>query len=75
MLATLDYLIHGLGFKLPGSLGDVSIDSIPAGLGALKAVPAAGWAQILLFAGALEYFAPQVGQATPPPQPCMARDG
>jgi hypothetical protein len=35
-LACLDYFIHGAGIKLPGSLGDVSIDSIPSGLGALK---------------------------------------
>lgn len=58
MLATLDYIHRGLGSVLPGSFGDVPIDSIPTGLGALKALPPAGWAQILLFASALEVGAP-----------------
>ena len=41
-------------FRLPGYLGDVPIRTIPWGLGAFKAVPNAGWAQILLFAALLE---------------------
>jgi hypothetical protein len=59
MLAALHYLVVGWGVHLPGALGDVPIDSIPVGLGAIKAVPALGWAQILLFASALEILAPQ----------------
>jgi len=60
MLAALDYFIKlPTGTHLPGKLGDVDIGSIPAGLGAIKAVPALGWVQILLFASALEFLAPQ----------------
>jgi hypothetical protein len=33
----------------PGKFGDVPIESIPVGLGALKALPTAGWFQIILF--------------------------
>lgn len=58
MLGMLHYIITYFT-KLPGSLGDVSIDSIPSGWAALKAVPPAGWAQIILFASALEILAPQ----------------
>jgi len=60
MIAALDYFIKTpSGIRLPGSLGDTPIADIPVGLGALKAVPPAGWAQILLFASALEILAPQ----------------
>jgi hypothetical protein len=65
MLATLDYIHRGLGSVLPGKFGDVDISSIPTGLGALKALPAAGWAQILLFAAALEVLAPQKDDKVP----------
>jgi light-harvesting complex I chlorophyll a/b binding protein 1 len=60
MIAALDYFIKTpSGIRLPGSLGDTPIADIPVGLGAIKAVPIAGWAQILLFASALEILAPQ----------------
>jgi len=59
-LAALDYFIKTpSGIRLPGSLGDTPISDIPVGLGAIKAVPILGWAQILLFASALEILAPQ----------------
>lgn len=66
MLAMCDYFHRGFPTgHLPGSFGDVPIDSIPLGLGAIKALPAAGWAQILLFASALEILAPQKEDKVP----------
>jgi hypothetical protein len=60
MLGALHYIItDALGVRLPGDLGGVAFNDIPATLGAIKAVPAAGWAQILIFASALEVLAPQ----------------
>jgi len=53
------------GLQLPGSFGDTPIDSIPLGLGAIKALPALGWAQILLFCSALEILAPQKEDKVP----------
>ena len=48
--------------KLPGYLSTskgLLFSDVPSGLAAIKAVPAAGWAQILLFQSALEILAPQ----------------
>jgi len=49
-------------FKLPGALSSsagINFADVPSGLAALKVVPVAGWAQILLFQSALEILAPQ----------------
>jgi light-harvesting complex I chlorophyll a/b binding protein 1 len=48
--------------KLPGALSTsagINFADVPSGLAALKVVPVAGWAQILLFQSALEVLAPQ----------------
>lgn len=42
------------GPQFPFVFGDVSTADIPGGLGALKALPLAGWVQIILFCGLLE---------------------
>lgn len=65
MLACADYLAKEIGWKLPGSLGETPIDSIPQGLAAVKAVPLEGWAQVLIFCSALELLAPQNPDRTP----------
>jgi hypothetical protein len=63
MLAMLHTLITGLGVKLPGlvAAGDGIPQSMPYGIGAVTsgAWAAQGWAQVLLFASALEVLAPQ----------------
>jgi light-harvesting complex I chlorophyll a/b binding protein 1 len=49
-------MIMGDHITLPGDLtvSGLKFSDVPAGLGALSAVPPLGWAQILLFAGILE---------------------
>ena len=63
MLAMLHTLVTGLGVKLPGlvAAGDGIPQSMPYGIGAVTsgAWAAQGWAQVLLFASALEVLAPQ----------------
>eukprot|EP00624_Nannochloropsis_granulata_P003483 evm.model.NODE_27596_length_23439_cov_34.245060.2 len=63
MLAMLHTLVTGLGVKLPGlvAAGDGIPQSMPFGIGAVTsgAWAAQGWAQVLLFASALEVLAPQ----------------
>eukprot|EP00612_Vaucheria_litorea_P002407 CAMPEP_0171457180 /NCGR_PEP_ID=MMETSP0945-20130129/3362_1 /TAXON_ID=109269 /ORGANISM="Vaucheria litorea, Strain CCMP2940" /LENGTH=180 /DNA_ID=CAMNT_0011982737 /DNA_START=196 /DNA_END=738 /DNA_ORIENTATION=- len=56
MLATIGYIVPDL-FKLPGNISNsanLKFADIPNGLGAIKAVPALGWVQIILFIGLLE---------------------
>ena len=56
MLATVGYVMGDL-ITFPGYLSkiqNVKFSDVPAGLGALQAVPIAGWGQILLFAGLME---------------------
>merc|ERR1711901_9967 len=55
-------------FKLPGALSTsagINFVDVPSGLAALKVVPVAGWAQILLFQSALEILAPQDPEKAP----------
>lgn len=56
MLAILGHLVTTGGVRLPGDIDfhGTSFDSIPAGLAALSAIPAAGLLQIFLFIGFLE---------------------
>ena len=54
--------------KLPGALSTsagINFADVPSGLAALKVVPVAGWAQILLFQSALEILAPQDPEKAP----------
>jgi light-harvesting complex I chlorophyll a/b binding protein 1 len=54
--------------KLPGALSTsagINFADVPSGLAALKVVPIAGWAQILLFQSALEILAPQDPEKAP----------
>ena len=56
MLAVLGHIVTSAGIRLPGNI-DYSGDtfaSIPAGIGAVTAIPKAGLAQIILFVGILE---------------------
>ena len=56
-LAFLGHLITALGIRFPGylSIGEnIKFSDVPAGLGALEAVPAYGLLQIFLFCGVLE---------------------
>ena len=46
MMSLLQGCPFPLHAQLPGSLGDVPIDSIPSGLAAIQAVSPAGWAQV-----------------------------
>merc|ERR1711988_59306 len=58
MLACIGYIVPEVFGKFPGYLSpsqNLSFEDVPNGLGALSVVPAAGWAQIFLAAGALEY--------------------
>lgn len=48
MLAVVDYIVKGLGFKFPFLLGGVSTEDIPMGFAAIDKVPAAGWIQIFI---------------------------
>jgi hypothetical protein len=55
-------------FTIPGYLSNsagVKFADVPAGWGAFKVVPAAGWAQIILFQAALEILAPQDPEKAP----------
>jgi Chlorophyll A-B binding protein len=56
MLAVLGHIVTTAGVRLPGDIDfrGTSFESIPSGLGALTAVPAAGWLQMFFFVGALE---------------------
>merc|ERR1719498_1878271 len=61
MLAMTHILVTHF-FKLPGALSTsagINFADVPSGLAALKVVPVAGWAQILLFQSALEILAPK----------------
>merc|ERR1719445_1298201 len=56
-LAFLGHLITALGIRFPGylSIGEnIKFSDVPAGLGALEAVPTYGLLQIFLFCGVLE---------------------
>jgi hypothetical protein len=68
-LAMLHYIVTGLGVKLPGLVeaNDHIPDTIPAGFQAITsgAWPVQGWAQVLLFASALEVLAPQKPDRAP----------
>merc|ERR1719320_1962799 len=60
MLATLGYMVPE-GYKFDGFLSPsegIQFSDVPHGLAAISKVPAAGWAQILAFAGFIElvYF-------------------
>jgi len=60
MLATLGYMVPE-GFRFDGYLSPsegIQFSDVPHGLAAISKVPAAGWAQILFFAGFVEkvYF-------------------
>jgi len=55
-------------FTIPGYLSNsagVKFADVPAGWGAFKVVPAAGWLQIILFQAALEILAPQDPEKEP----------
>jgi len=55
-IATIGYIM-GDCYTFPGYLSQaqgVKFSDVPAGMGALSAVPLAGWAQIFLFCGLLE---------------------
>ena len=56
MLAVLGHIVTTAGVRLPGDIDyhGTSFESIPSGLGALTAVPAAGWLQMFFFVGTLE---------------------
>ncbi|KAL7580820.1 hypothetical protein ACA910_001097 [Epithemia clementina (nom. ined.)] len=56
MLAIAGYLTAEAGIRLPGTIdyAGTTFESIPNGFAALKAVPAAGIAQIVAFVGFLE---------------------
>eukprot|EP00616_Rhizochromulina_sp_CCMP1243_P009872 CAMPEP_0118973606 /NCGR_PEP_ID=MMETSP1173-20130426/10562_1 /TAXON_ID=1034831 /ORGANISM="Rhizochromulina marina cf, Strain CCMP1243" /LENGTH=212 /DNA_ID=CAMNT_0006923287 /DNA_START=23 /DNA_END=661 /DNA_ORIENTATION=+ len=56
MIATIGYVMGDL-ITFPGYLSktqDIKFSDVPAGMGALTAVPIAGWVQIFLFAGLME---------------------
>merc|ERR1712217_90953 len=56
MLACIGYIVPEYG-RFPGYLSpseDLKFADVPSGLAALSKVPAIGWAQIFLFAGAIE---------------------
>lgn len=56
MLGVLGHIVTTAGARLPGDIDfhGTSFDSIPTGLAALSAVPAAGLLQVFLFVGLLE---------------------
>lgn len=56
MLAVLGHIVTTGGVRLPGdiSLDGTKFEDIPAGIGALSKIPAAGLTQILAFIGFLE---------------------
>ena len=56
MLAVLGHIVTTAGVRLPGDIDyhGTSFADIPSGLGALTAVPAAGWLQMFFFVGVLE---------------------
>lgn len=57
-LAFLGYITTEFGYRLPGaiSLDGTTFESIPSGFAAIYAMPGAGLAQIVAFAGYLEFF-------------------
>merc|ERR1719231_106297 len=66
-LATIG-MVTGDLFTFPGYLSksaNLKFADVPAGMGALKVVPLAGWVQIFLFCGALElkFFKQEDGRA------------
>merc|ERR1711983_112802 len=57
-LAFIGHLVTALGIRFPGyisSSAELKFEDIPAGLGALSAVPTLGLLQIFLFCGVLEF--------------------
>merc|ERR1719145_118845 len=57
-LAFIGHLVTALGVRFPGyisSSAELKFEDIPAGLGALSAVPTLGLLQIFLFCGVLEF--------------------
>jgi len=58
MIASLGYIVTGLGYRFPGDLSPstgVSFSDTPGGLEAIGAVPALGWAQIFIFCGLVDF--------------------
>merc|ERR1711953_441333 len=52
MIASLGYIVTGLGYRWPGELSPstgVTFSECPNGLAAISKVPGAGWAQIVLY--------------------------
>ena len=66
MLAVVGYLVEEAGIRLPGliSYDGTTFADIPSGFDALSAIPAAGFLQIMGFAGILEVFVMQDVQGT-----------
>jgi len=57
MIATLGYIVPGLGYRFAGPLSlsqGIYFEQMPNGLKAIKSVPEAGLAQFVLFCGLLE---------------------
>merc|ERR1711982_310132 len=57
-LAFIGHLVTALGVRFPGYLSssaELKFEDVPAGLGALSAVPSLGLLQIFLFCGVLEF--------------------
>jgi len=55
-----------LSLQFPFVFGDVSTADIPGGLGALKALPSAGWVQLFIFCFLLDvYTDPNGGNYVP----------
>jgi len=57
MIATIGYLVTGLGYRFPGMLSPsmgTSFENCPGGLEAINVVPALGWAQWFIFCGMID---------------------
>merc|ERR1712156_930092 len=58
MIASLGYIVTGMGYRFPGSLSPstgLSFEGSPGGLEAIGVVPALGWAQIFIFCGLVDF--------------------
>jgi len=58
MIASVGYIVTGLGYRFPGTLSPsagVSFSECPGGLEAIGAVPALGWAQWFIFCGLIDF--------------------